>query len=82
MILLKKQLQSFLMMMTLLNIQRYRSHKKSLFKKINHPFKEVQQYQAQLPSKATLLMNNFGTAPGMWFYENNTVFVSTPGSSI
>ena len=55
------------------------AHIKSLFKKINHPFKEVQRGQAQLPSKATLLMNNFGTAPGMWFYENETVFVSLPG---
>jgi nicotinamide-nucleotide amidase len=25
------------------------------------------------------LMNDFGTAPGMWFYENNTVFISLPG---
>ncbi|MCH3885482.1 competence/damage-inducible protein A [Tenacibaculum aquimarinum] len=55
------------------------AHIKELFSKINHPFKEIQRYQAQLPSKATLLMNNFGTAPGMWFYENNTVFVSLPG---
>jgi nicotinamide-nucleotide amidase len=52
---------------------------KYLFKKINHPFNEVQKYQAQLPSKATLLMNRLGTAPGMWFYENDTVFVSLPG---
>ncbi|TDQ23759.1 competence/damage-inducible protein A [Tenacibaculum caenipelagi] len=52
---------------------------KHLFKKVNHPFNEVQKYQAQLPSKATLLMNYLGTAPGMWFYENNTVFVSLPG---
>ena len=52
---------------------------KRLFEKINHPFNEVQKYQAQLPSKATLLMNNLGTAPGMWFNENNTVFVSLPG---
>ena len=54
-------------------------HIKGLFKKIKHPYKEIQRYQAQLPSKATLLMNHFGTAPGMWFYENNTVFVSLPG---
>eukprot|EP01090_Pellita_catalonica_P011931 TRINITY_DN247_c0_g2_i4.p1 TRINITY_DN247_c0_g2~~TRINITY_DN247_c0_g2_i4.p1 ORF type:complete len:415 (+),score=80.39 TRINITY_DN247_c0_g2_i4:1707-2951(+) len=52
---------------------------KYLFKKNNHPFNEIQKYQAQLPSKATLLMNRLGTAPGMWFYENNTVFVSLPG---
>ncbi|QNM86073.1 competence/damage-inducible protein A [Polaribacter pectinis] len=55
------------------------AHIKGLFKKINHPFKEIQRTQAQLPSKATLLMNNYGTAPGMWFFENNTVFVSLPG---
>jgi nicotinamide-nucleotide amidase len=52
---------------------------KYLFKKVNHPFNEIQKYQAQLPSKAILLMNRLGTAPGMWFYENNTVFVSLPG---
>ncbi len=54
------------------NIQR-------MFKKYNIPYNKVQQFQAQLPSKATMLMNRLGTAPGMWFYENNTVFVSMPG---
>ena len=54
-------------------------HIQEMFKKYNIPYREIQQYQAQLPSKATLLMNNFGTAPGMWFYENKTVFVSLPG---
>jgi len=55
------------------------AHIKGLFKKMNHPFKEIQRTQAQLPSKATYLQNDFGTAPGMWFYENETVFVSLPG---
>ena len=54
-------------------------HIQRMFKKYNIPYNKVQQYQAQLPSKATLLMNRMGTAPGMWFYENNTVFVSMPG---
>lgn len=54
-------------------------HIQKLFIKINVPFQEIQRTQAQLPSKATLLMNTFGTAPGMWFYENETVFVSLPG---
>lgn len=54
-------------------------HIQNLFAKINHPFREIQRYQAQLPSKATLLMNRLGTAPGMWFFENNTVFISLPG---
>lgn len=55
------------------------NHIKHIFKKVKHPFNKVQKYQAQLPSKATLLMNHYGTAPGMWFYENKTVFVSLPG---
>ncbi|CAM1374518.1 competence/damage-inducible protein A [Tenacibaculum xiamenense] len=54
-------------------------HIKQLFKKVNHPFNEVQRYQAQLPSKARLLMNSYGTAPGMWFEQNDTIFVSMPG---
>ena len=54
-------------------------HIRRMFKKYNIPYTKVQQFQAQLPSKATLLMNKMGTAPGMWFYENNTVFVSMPG---
>jgi len=54
-------------------------HIKELFQKINHPYNDVQKLQAQLPSKATYLKNRFGTAPGMWFYENDTVFVSLPG---
>jgi len=55
------------------------AHIQKLFKKINHPFREIQRTQAELPLKATLLMNDFGTAPGMWFYENETLFVSLPG---
>lgn len=54
-------------------------HIKAMFAKYNIPYKPIQNYQAQIPSKATLLPNNLGTAPGMWFYENNTVFVSLPG---
>jgi nicotinamide-nucleotide amidase len=35
--------------------------------------------QAMLPSKAIVLENPIGTAPGMWMEKNNTVFVSMPG---
>ncbi len=35
--------------------------------------------QAMVPSKATLLENIHGTAPGMWMEKNKTVFVSMPG---
>lgn len=35
--------------------------------------------QARVPSKATVLMNRQGTAPGMWMENDATVFVSLPG---
>lgn len=35
--------------------------------------------QALVPSKATVLMNALGTAPGMWMERNAKVFVSLPG---
>ena len=35
--------------------------------------------QAMVPSKATILMNKYGTAPGMWMEKDEIVFVSLPG---
>jgi len=35
--------------------------------------------QAMVPSTATILNNNHGTAPGMWMEKEDTVFVSMPG---
>jgi len=35
--------------------------------------------QAMVPSKATVLTNEHGTAAGMWLEKDNTVFVSMPG---
>jgi len=35
--------------------------------------------QALLPKSCTILPNKLGTAPGMWFEKNNTIFVSVPG---
>ena len=54
-------------------------HIQALFKKYNIPFGELNRLQGMVPTKATVLKNNYGTAPGMWFYENETVFVSLPG---
>ncbi len=75
----KKTIATFFNDTELIEYPEVIEHIQNLFAKINHPFREIQRYQAQLPSKATLLKNNFGTAPGMWFFENNTVFVSLPG---
>ncbi|SCX91681.1 nicotinamide-nucleotide amidase [Nonlabens sp. Hel1_33_55] len=37
------------------------------------------ELQAMVPSKAKILNNAYGTAPGMWLEKNETVFVSMPG---
>lgn len=55
------------------------NHIKKLFSKYNIPFGELNRLQGLIPTKATVLKNNFGTAPGMWFNENDTVFISLPG---
>lgn len=35
--------------------------------------------QAMVPSKATILMNKNGTAPGMWMEKDGVVFIALPG---
>lgn len=43
------------------------------------PISQINKDQALIPSKATVLRNKVGTAPGMWLKKENTVFVSLPG---
>jgi nicotinamide-nucleotide amidase len=40
---------------------------------------QVNKDQALVPSKAKVLMNVLGTAPGMWLEKQNKVFISLPG---
>lgn len=40
---------------------------------------QVNRDQALVPSKAKVLMNTLGTAPGMWMEKDNKVFISLPG---
>ncbi|TFG75402.1 MAG: competence/damage-inducible protein A [Flavobacteriales bacterium] len=55
-------------------------HVEQLFSKyITTPISEVNRKQAMVPSKATVLHNANGTAPGMWFSQRDTVYVSLPG---
>lgn len=35
--------------------------------------------QADVPEACRVLMNNHGTAPGMWFHKEGTILVSLPG---
>ncbi|WNH09595.1 competence/damage-inducible protein A [Thalassobellus suaedae] len=40
---------------------------------------QVNKDQALIPSKASVLMNKLGTAPGMWLEKNDKIFISLPG---
>lgn len=60
---------------------------KSVVRNIQELFEKYQLHlplpvnfqQAMVPSKATVLMNRHGTAPGMWMEKEGKVFVSLPG---
>jgi len=43
------------------------------------PITQLNKDQALVPSKAKILFNQAGTAPGMWMEHENTVFISLPG---
>ena len=65
---------------TLVEDKAVLSHVKALYKKFtNHPLLPESLNQALVPSTATVLKNNFGSAPGMWMEKNETVFISLPG---
>jgi len=52
---------------------------KAIFKERNIPFSESNHAQAEVPENAKVLFNKTGTAPGMWFHENNTYLAVLPG---
>lgn len=54
-------------------------HIVNLFTKMNYAITQVNRDQAMVPSKAIVLQNSHGTAPGMWMQKDETVFVSLPG---
>lgn len=52
---------------------------KQIFTKLNRPIIERNLKQAEVPDVCTVLNNNRGTAPGMWFNRDNKIYVSMPG---
>jgi nicotinamide-nucleotide amidase len=46
---------------------------------INKPLAQVNIDQALVPSKSSVIMNEFGSAPGMWLEKNEKIFISLPG---
>lgn len=60
--------------------QEVLDHVTELFAKyVKDPMVDMNKAQAMVPSRAEVIKNNFGTAPGMWLENNNVIFVSMPG---
>ncbi len=57
------------------------AHVEALFKKhiTTSKISDVNRDQALILSKATVLHNAYGTAPGMWINEKGIVYISLPG---
>ena len=45
----------------------------------NFPMNERNRRQAEVPESCTVLKNSSGTAPGLWFEKNGTLYVAMPG---
>ena len=54
-------------------------HVQSLLSSRNVVINQLNRDQALLPESCTILHNSAGTASGMWFERNGTIFVSMPG---
>ena len=52
---------------------------KILAKYEDSPLSDLNKEQAMVPSKAKVLYNEFGTAPGLWMEQQGKVFVAMPG---
>jgi nicotinamide-nucleotide amidase len=51
----------------------------SIFKKYNRPLIDINIQQADVPDGCEVIVNKNGTAPCMWFEQNDKIFVSMPG---
>jgi len=54
-------------------------HVRSLLSSRNVTINQLNRDQAMLPASCTVLHNSAGTASGMWFERNGTIFISMPG---
>ena len=51
----------------------------AIFSRFNRSLLEVNRQQALVPANCEVILNNNGTAPGMWFNENGKIYISMPG---
>ena len=59
--------------------QQVFDHIKELFKNIDLRINSLTKRQAEVPSKANILINHYGTAPGMLMDRNGVLLFSLPG---
>jgi nicotinamide-nucleotide amidase len=50
-----------------------------IFAKYNRPLLEMNKKQADVPANCEVILNENGTAPGMWFNHEGKIYVSMPG---
>lgn len=55
------------------------AHVEQFFVKLNRPMLDANRAQADVPDGCTVIKNQNGTAPCMWFDVDGRVFVSMPG---
>jgi nicotinamide-nucleotide amidase len=51
----------------------------SMMRRRNFPMNENNRKQAEVPESCRVLTNAAGTAPGMWFEKDRTIYISLPG---
>lgn len=54
-------------------------HIEELFTKRDMKMPEVNKEQALVPSKAKIIFNQYGTAPGLWLEKDDRVVIALPG---
>ena len=50
-----------------------------MMRRRNFPMNERNRNQAEVPEACRVLKNGAGTAPGMWFEKDGTIYISMPG---
>ena len=64
----------------LIEDERVLQHVKDLIEGFyKRPITQINKEQALVPSKAEVLFNKMGTAPGMWLQKESTIYISLPG---
>lgn len=64
---------------TMVENEAVKNHIIDIFTRMKRPLLDRNLRQAEVPDVCTVLFNERGTAPGMWFEKNGKIFVSMPG---